>query len=402
MSQQQAKPSTPTKSQPQQGEKYQKPRQSNGTNNTKQDEEKPYIRSGRGGSASRGGGSSRGGPRVGSANAPQKRNVQKQTSKTVFVGRIFFDDLYTQSISTSLADKLKDQRVRLLKEVFTQFGDIEAVEAHFNNDDNNFMLVTYENRESAVAALASLKSKDKVNEEMDNLRSRLDKQKQFPPNVCPELYKYRYDWSDKPAISAKSNKNNKNFPKTVIAGTNPLQAVQTQQVTTISSAPQTNATNATNATNGKNKKAKKDKKTDEVPVVVEKVVPAKKEKPIKRHQGSGDLQREAEKAKLKEEAKYLQNQQTHVSNEIQAEKTRAKERDARIIRLSTELQRIREEEQALQNKLNAETNYRSDAEHRIQKLREELSHMHQEEQIVNQKMSVFEQQELTAQQNGTF
>lgn len=392
MSQQQAKPSTP-KSQ-QQGEKStQKPRQNNvngNNNNNKQDgnqQQKPFRGTAR---------TARGGSRGGSGG--KRRDFSKQNSKTVFVGRIFFDDLYTNNITTSLADKLKDQRIRLLKEVFASFGTVEAIESHFNTDDNSYMLVTYETTEDAKNAYQTMRSKDKVAEEMDKIRGRLSQQKQFPPNVCPELFEYRYDMSDKPANAKSAGK--KNLPKTVIAGANPLQAVQ--QTVTANAQPQEQATQQQPAKNN-NKKARKDKKNEEE--ASEKPAPKKEQKqPPKKQQGSGDLQREAEKAKLKEELKYLQNQQTHVSQEIAAEKSRAKERDERILKLSTELARVREEEQMLQNKLNAENNYRSDAEHRIQKLREELSHMHQEEQLVKQKMSIFEQQEQQqgSQQNGTY
>lgn len=270
-----------------------------------------------------------------------------------------------------------------------QFGDIESAETHLDSQDDNYILVTFKSRDSAMAAFQTLKSTDKLAEEMDKIRSKLAHQKQFPPNVCPELFKYNFGWYDYPVRSSKGGYKKGTEPKNVIANSaqNPTATAET----------------APRSIEKKDKKKKQQKpQTTEAAAAAgaEQRGSQKQQKSTPSQQGSGDLQRQAEKAKLVEELRYLQNQQTHVASELEAEKKRAKERDERIERLSIELKRIREEEQALTNKLNAENTYRQDGELRIQKLNQELNHMKSEEQIVLQKMRGTEQQEK--QQNGGY
>jgi hypothetical protein len=321
-------------------------------------------------------------------NHPIKKSTAKKDSKTVIISGILFNDLFSSNIDTNLAEKLKDQRIRLLRDMLYQFGDIESVEAHLDSHDDNYMLVTFKSRDSAKTALQTLRSKDKLAEEMEKIRSKLAHQKQFPPNVCPELFKYSFGWYDYPVSSNRGGSKKVTEPKNVIANSaqNPTATAET----------------APRSTEKKDKKKKQQKAQDVTAVAAETEQKAnqKQQKSTVSQQGSGDLQRQAEKAKLVEELKYLQNQQAHVASELEAEKKRAKERDERIERLSIELKRIREEEQALTNKLNAENTYRQDGELRIQKLNQELNHMKAEEQVVLQKMRTTEQQEK--QQNGGY
>jgi len=398
MSQQQ-KPSTQSTT-TQQKQPFNKNKPTTSNTNTKPTTGAPSTRGG-----------ARGGARAGGVQKPRTTTTTgapKQSSRTVFVGRIFFDDLLASNIS-GLAEKLKDQRVRMLRDLFTSLGEVEAIETHVE-DEVGHMLITYVNREAAKNVMLYLRNKERLSEEMDKIKAKLSQQKQFPPNVCPELFKYRYDWSDKPAKSITSGNKKNAGPKNVVAGQSAESSSQADSAEAKKSkkatkkAKQTTASAIAAAVSGEeptttvsgNKQAGKstatNNKSKQQATSSQTVAPPKQ-------QVARDLQRQAEMAKLTEELNYLQNQQSHVANEVDAERKRAKERDNRIVRLSAELSRVREEEQALTTKLNAEQTYKADGDSRIQKLNQELSHMKAEEQVVLQKIQSINNP-YTQQQNG--
>jgi hypothetical protein len=67
-------------------------------------------------------------------------------------------------------------------------------------------LATYAEREHAAKALQTFRSKEKTEELITEIKDDLLKQK-LPTNICPQFFKYKYQWSDKKAESKTTVKN---------------------------------------------------------------------------------------------------------------------------------------------------------------------------------------------------
>lgn len=344
----------------------------------------------------------RGDRREGSRRGRSDRTVAKD-SKTIYVGKVFTDDLD----GSSIAEKLKEQRIKYLRDVLEQFGVIDSFDAQIADA---YALVTFENHKSAEDALKALKSRD----EIDNMLRRVEDkitQSKLPTAVVPQLHKYKYSWSDKQSSNRTRSagvKGNAQLPKNVVA-----KKTSDQQAPSPTTAQQPGAQQQQQQQQSKPKKtrkpkadqeeqaeaqpqqqqAPKSKKTQQQSVQQQSQVNAVSPKT---QQGADDLQREAERARLTQDLHYLRQQQQHVSQELNAESDRCRARDERINRLSEELSRVRQQEQFLESQLKAEQNWKQAAEDRIVKLTEEVNHFVQEQKQVEKRLSVVSQQLNTA------
>jgi len=320
-------------------------------------------------------------------------------SKTIYIGKVFTDDLDGSGIAT----KLKEQRIKYLRDVLDQFGPIESFDAQVND---GYVLLTYETHKAADDALKTLKNRDEVDTIIARVHDKLNQSK-LPIAVCPDLHKYRYSWSDKQAPTRTRSAGAKNapqLPKTVVA-----KKVSDQQAPSPTTAQQPQQSQQQQQ-QPKAKKARKGKDQEEQeqapqPQQTQQQQPKKKSQQQnvqqqsqvvalspKTQQGADDLQREAERARLTQDLHYLRQQQQHVSQELAAESDRCRARDERINRLSEELSRVRQQEQFLEGQLKAEQNWKQAAEDRIVKLTEEVSHFVQEQKQVEKRLNAVEQQ----------
>lgn len=340
---------------------------------------------------------SRGGDRSGSRRGPRGDKPLNKDSKTIYVGKVFTDDLD----GSQIAEKLKEQRIKYLRDVLDQFGPIESFDPQVND---GYVLLTYDNHKSAEDALRTLKNRDEVDTILLRVQDKINQSK-LPQAVCPDLHKYRYSWSDKqaPARTTGKGKAAPQLPKTVVA-----KKVSDQQAPSPTTAQPTQQSQPQQAQQQKPKKGPRKGKEQEEPVISQPAIlqPPKPKKGQQQNvqqqaqvttlspktQGADDLQREAERARLTQDLHYLRQQQQHVSQELAAESDRCRARDERIQRLSEELNRVRQQEQFLESQLKAEQNWKQAAEERIVKLTEEVTHFIQEQKQVEKRLTTVEQQ----------
>jgi len=319
------------------------------------------------------------------------RPVNKD-SKTIYVGKVFTDDLD----GSSIAEKLKEQRIKYLRDVLEQYGAIESFDAQVSEA---YALVTYETHKSAEDALKALRNRDEIDGILKRVEDKITQSK-LPVAVVPQLHKYKYNWSDKQSSNRTRSvgvKGNAQLPKNVVA-----KKTSDQQVPSPTAAQQT-----TTQQPSKPKKTRKPKveQEEQAEVQTQQAPKAKKTQQQsvqqqsqvnavspKTQQGADDLQREAERARLAQDLIYLKQQQQHVSQEISAESDRCRARDERINRLSEDLNRVRQQEQFLEGQLKAEQKWKTDADERISKLTEEINHFTQEEKQVEKRLRAVEQQ----------
>lgn len=345
------------------------------------------------------------------------RPFNNKDSKTIYIGKVFTDDLD----GSALSDKLKDQRIKYLREALDQFGPIDSFDAP---SGEGYVLLSYETHQAADSALKTLKNADQVDSILARIKDKINTSK-LPLAVTPNLHKYRYSWSDKPAPSrnAPRGKNAPQMPKTVVASTKKTtdqttsspSTPQTQPQQQQQSAPQTQQ-QQTQPKPKKERKPKQEEQTQEQPTQQQaqpsqptqtqqqqpkqkksqqqQAVQQQQQSALspKTQQGADDLQREAERARLSQDMVYLHQQQQHVSQELSAESDRCRARDERINRLSEELNRVRQQEQFLEGQLKAEQKWKTDAEERIAKLTEEINHFAQEEKQVEKRLRTVELQ----------
>jgi hypothetical protein len=275
--------------------------------------------------------------------------------------------------STNLGSQLIDERFKGLRKALQSLGKVEQISDGVQS--GNFILVTYESHEEAEKALKSLKSKQATEKLMYELETYYAEQK-LPKTLVPDLFRYRYDWSDKP-IPKKTTKNAFVQPKTETVSApkaTPKQPEEKKEKKKVEKKVEEKEEKKVEKKEEK-KVEKKEKATK--PVQQEKPVVQEKQ-PEKKKVDADALRGEAEKARLKDELAYLDSQQGQVKAEIVAEKERSKTRGDRIAKLSEELSRVDLEKQRLERQLNAENHWQRSADERISKLEEELQHMIQE------------------------
>jgi len=281
-------------------------------------------------------------------------------SRTIYIGKIFNRDLE----GTSISDQLIKQRINSLKDIIHNLGRVEALSYDANT---SHMLVTFENREQASAALKKLRNREECEALMSKTKEKLTQLK-LPESTCPTLHYYRYEWSDRPA-QPKGAKN---------AYVSKPKQVQAKTVVAEEKKPQTQPP--------KKPKQKKEKKQKSV------AKPKQQEEQTENPPADvDDLRRVAEKAKLQDEITYLIQQQAQVRNGLEAERNRCQARETRIARLSEELQRVELEKQSLERSLSAEQQLKKLGEERIAKLEEELAHLIQEQTTVENRLQLQQQ-----------
>jgi chromosome segregation ATPase len=343
-----------------------------------------------------------GGRSRGSVRRDGDRPLNKD-SRTIYIGKVFTDDLE----GSSIADKLKEQRIKYLRDVLEQYGTIESFDAQINEA---YALVTYETHKAADDALKTLRNREEVDTILDRVRGKLTQSK-LPSAVCPELHRYKYNWSDKQSSNRARTagvKGTVQLPKNVVA-----KKTSDQQAPSPTTAQQPVAQQQQASKQKKPRKSKGDEEQAEPqPQQQQQPKPKKSQQQNvqqqaqanavspKTQQGADDLQREAERARLTQDLQYLRQQQQHVSQELSAESDRCRARDERINRLSEELSRVRAQEQFLEGQLNAEQNWKQAAEERIVKLTEEVNHFVQEQKQVEKRLHTVSQQLNTASANG--
>lgn len=326
------------------------------------------------------------GPKHNAAGGEKKRNT-----KTVFVAKIYMDDLekyvifyHLNLVSTAnenLSRVLKGQRIKFLRDTMATFGDIERVE--YSEEQQN-VNVTYVDRKSAIEALKVLKRKEKLEEFLDNIRLQLVQQK-LPEACTPKLLLYRFGWADN-VVAQKG-------PKNVYKQSN--EAATTTTTTTVANVvaqpPKNVVANAAavvaqkqqpaakpEAAEGKKekKKPKANKEKAEIDTMIEDAIMSEEQ----RRAATDTLRREAEIAKLKEDKNYLNKQQTAILQELGNERERVKDREARINVLLSDLDRVNQEKQRLEEQLSAEQSWKKKGEETITKLEDEMKHIDNQSQ----------------------
>lgn len=301
-------------------------------------------------------------PRSRTGPRPNKQAPANPNVKTLYIGRVYYDEL---DADQKVSQKLNQERLKLLKEVFQRYGAVEKFEP---NTAESFVHVTYKERSAAEDAIANLIQRPVREKLIEEIKEQLRKSNQ-PEAVCPVLWKYRFEWS-----------------RTAEGGQE-----QQQQSTTSTSKPKKNADKPQSpATPTETKKqptkraTKKTENTDQ-PSASTTTAPAVVEsKPVKTAEPSiQSLQISAEHASLQVELNYLRKQRSIVQGQIQAEKSRSSAREERIKKLQEEHERVRKQSLNLESQLNSDLSWKNAANERISKLQEEVDHLQQQQQIVN-------------------
>jgi outer membrane biosynthesis protein TonB len=285
-------------------------------------------------------------------------------SRTLYIGRVYYDEL---DQDTNISQKLNQERLKLLKDVFSRFGEVERFEPH---STESFVHVAYKDRQSAEDAMQKLTQRQVRDEIMDELKEQLRKTK-LPETVCPVLWKYRYEWSNKNQSGADSP----STPKTAVA-------------------KKTDKKESPVDGNGepapKKDKKKRPKKQVEQQAT-EQTTEAPKPKEIKTEKKEikqpvrppvQDLQLEAERARLTQDLEYLRSQHKSVSKELHSERDRCIAREERLKRLEDEHGRVRTHALNLENQLKTDLSWKAAADDRISKLQEEINHLQQQQHLV--------------------
>jgi chromosome segregation ATPase len=205
---------------------------------------------------------------------------------------------------------------------------------------------------------------------MDELKEQLRKSK-LPENVCPVLWKYRYEWSNKTAESPSDAPR----PKTAVAKKDKVDSpknVVAKNVVANGVAP------AQPEKKDKKKKEKKPVEKKEEPTKPKDLVIEKKPRVLT----TQDLQLEAERARLTQDLEYLRTQHKSALKELQNERERCSSRDERIKRLEEEHGRVRQHSLTLENQLKTDMTWKQAADERTSKLREEIDHIQQQQLLV--------------------
>jgi hypothetical protein len=288
-------------------------------------------------------------------------------SRTLYIGRVYYDEL---DQDTNISQKLNQERLKLLKDVFSRFGEVERFEPH---STESFVHVAYKDRQSAEEAMKKLTQRQVRDEIMDELKEQLRKTK-LPETVCPVLWKYRYEWSNKNQSGADSP-SVETRPKTAVAKKSDKK--ETPVDGTGEPAP-------------KKEKKKRVKKQVEQQAT-EKTTEPPKPKEIKTEKKEikqpvrppvQDLQLEAERARLTQDLEYLRTQHKSVSKELHSERDRCTAREERIKRLEEEHGRVRTHALNLESQLKNDLSWKSAADERISKLQEEINHLQQQQHLV--------------------
>jgi hypothetical protein len=300
----------------------------------------------------------------------RNRGIPNPNSKTLYIGRVYYDEL---DQDTNISQKLNNERLKLLREVFQRYGDVEKFEP---NTAESFVHVTYRDRSFAEDAITYLTQRSVRNQIIDEIKDQL-RRRNLPESVCPVLWKYRYEWSKTTQSGAESPQGVR--PKTAVAkkGTEQKE-VQATPAPVVESGDQ-------KAQESKKKKKNRTKKGDVQQNSEESAIEAtqteakqeKKKAPVQ------DLQLEAEHARLTLDLEYLRTQHKSVLKEIHAERDRCHSRDERIKRLEEEHGRVRQHLLTLENQLKTDLSWKAAADERMSKLQEEIAHLQQEQHIVS-------------------
>jgi len=303
---------------------------------------------------------------------------KKKTSKTLFIGKIFMEDISRTDVSAQLIE----HRVNYLMSVLEKYGEVE----HYQNniEANNYVLVTYKTRETAERVLKKLRSKTEMENLMEQIKVQLGKNK-IPASVCPNLVRYKFDWSDKPA-RASITKNAYSGKKV------PQKDEETKEVANGTEKPKTTTVKKVKKPKKKYQKKDEEPEHQEEEKVVEpekKVEEPKILKKVeeKRTVDAENLRREADKAKLKDELEYLSKQLKNVEAEINAENKRCKDRDVRIQNLEEDLRRVDQAKSRLERQLANERNWKKLNQDTVSQLQRELEHIRQEQQSANLRLN---------------
>lgn len=293
---------------------------------------------------------------------PRQPSAPKDLSnvRTIYINKVFMRDLEQSGVGP----QLKQQRINLLRDVLSQFGELESFEDQV--ESGNSVLVTYRDHETAVKALESLKNKEETEGLMETAIAKLKKMS-LPESVCPPLFKYRYGLAT----------NNKKGPKTAYAQNKTVQAVKTVVAGQSPQTPQSPQEQP------KQQAAKKEKKGKQTPA------PA----PAAKHEEESVkveyLTRKTEIARLQEEKAFFARQLTHVRSELEAERVRVGDRLLRITSLSQDLERVQLEKQRLETQLENENKWKKKGEESIAKLEDELRHLQTQQTEAEQRLQQF-------------
>jgi len=228
-------------------------------------------------------------------------------------------------------------------------------------------MVTYSKRQEALEFFGAFRDREKIQTIVDQIHEDLQKQK-LPTDICPQFFKYKLEWLDKKVEDNSQVKTA--YSKTAVSKTSTEKSIIAK------------------VDEKKVLKKKPLEKNEEIKIVKEeKVEKVEEKKKVKRDSNAKELRIEVEKAKLKDELSYLNEQQKKVHSELEAERDRCKSREERINSLTEELSRVDQEKTRLQNSLLSEKKWRKEGEERIGKLQEELLHINQEEQGAELRLS---------------
>lgn len=329
-----------------------------------------------------------------SSNQNNNYNKRKKNTKTLFIGKIYNDGMGNSQVS----GVLQQHRIKCLKGVLESYGDVE----HFSDNIENqgYVLVTYKTRDMAEYALRKLKNKNENEDIMGRIKEQLRKQK-ISDTVCPNLTRYRYDWSDK---QSKSVKNAYSMKKVTYQSKDTVHKKsshnQHDKVNGGGSGSGKTDKSGKKTKKKKKPKQKKYKKKEEVDETnnsssnsnsgkvkkgtsqqqQHKEQQEKVEKKEQKVIDAEDLRREADKAKLKDELSYLATQLQHLEEEISAENKRCRDRDERINKLTEELKRVDLTKNRLERQLSNERRWKKLNQDSLAQLKQELEHLHQEQQ----------------------
>lgn len=340
--------------------------------------------------------------------APANKKPQTFPVRTLAIRKVFFEDIEDKQNDT-MARLLKSQRVKIMKDTLEKFGIIERFEV---SESDASVYATYTEKENANKAIDALKKEAKTL--VDNIKVSLNSQNQ-PASLCPNFLRYSYTLVPT-RIHQGNAKNLHNKVNSAPSGAGYKNVVanprdQQPQPASIPSAyasviAPSNGVEATAQTivaseqGPKDKKPRKNKKPrvqvqhssvvgETLQQAVEPIgVPVQNEQ--QRKQATENLMRDAEVAKLRNELQFYERQQVTVRSELDAEKERLQDRDARIISLSQDLSNINIEKERIEAQLNAEQSWRTKGHESIQKLEDESNHLHEQAVSVSHRLQILQ------------
>eukprot|EP00761_Pharyngomonas_kirbyi_P012908 gb/GECH01012935.1/.p1 GENE.gb/GECH01012935.1/~~gb/GECH01012935.1/.p1 ORF type:complete len:344 (+),score=91.77 gb/GECH01012935.1/:1-1032(+) len=289
----------------------------------------------------------------------------KRQNRTVLVSNLYLDDFNHDN--RNLVEHYREQRIKLVVELFDDFGEVESIEKHLNE---NCLLITFKENKSAYNSIKVLGRKPELTKRINRIRDSLESRK-LPQSLAPNP-RMNIAWSDRPAQN--------------------VQTVSAKQENVV--APEMNGTRDDKRPTKKPEK----KKNNQQQETKNKTSKKQKENEVKPELTNGEaqiqptvdgtkLRKEAELLRFNEYLDEIKRDKASLSKDLKGHTERFETRQKQIDNLTKELKRLESEIDSVRQMLDRQQTRQSETDTLITQLKKQLQQAEQEEQSVTEKIA---------------